>query len=53
MTVKAIERPLPEHVDDLEDVEVVRASAPRAAVMISKTEDMEEMDEYVDYSPPF
>lgn len=53
MTMKAIQRRLPEHVDALEDVEVVRAGGPRAAVMPSKTEDMEDMDEYEDYSPPF
>ncbi|MFB6126605.1 MAG: NifU family protein [Halolamina sp.] len=53
MTMKAIERRLPSSVDGLEDVEVVRSSGPRAAVMPSKTDDMEEMDEYEDYSPPF
>lgn len=37
----------------LEDVGVVRSGGPRAAVMPSKTDDMEEMDEYEDYSPPF
>jgi len=53
MTMKAIERRLPESVDGLEDVEVVRSSGPRAAVMPSKTDEMDEMDEYEDYSPPF
>ncbi len=53
MTMKAIERRLPEHVDDLSDVEVVRSGGPRAAVMPSKTEEMEQMDEYENYSPPF
>jgi hypothetical protein len=53
MTMKAIERQLPESVDGLEAVEVVRAGGPRAAVMPSKTEEMEAMDEYEDYSPPF
>jgi len=53
MTMKAIERQLPESVDGLEDVEVVRSGGPRAAVMPSKTDEMEEMDEYEDYSPPF
>jgi Fe-S cluster biogenesis protein NfuA len=50
MTMKAIEERLPESVDGLDDVEVVRAGGPRAAVMPSKTD---EMDEYEDYSPPF
>jgi len=53
MTMNAIEQRLPESVDGLEAVEVVRSGGPRAAVMPSKTEDMEEMDEYEDYSPPF
>ncbi|GAA5473311.1 Fe/S biogenesis protein NfuA [Haloarcula hispanica] len=53
MTMKAIEQRLPKSVDGLEDVEVVRSGGPRAAVMPSKTDDMEEMDEYEDYSPPF
>ena len=53
MTMKAIERQFPASVDGLEQVEVVRASGPRAAVMPSKTEEMEAMDEYKDYSPPF
>ena len=53
MTMKAIDPQLPESVDGIDDVEVVRSSGPRAAVMPSKTDDMEEMDEYEDYSPPF
>lgn len=53
MTMKAIERRLPENVDGLEDVEVVRAGSQRAAVMPSKTDEMAGMDEYEDYSPPF
>jgi Fe-S cluster biogenesis protein NfuA len=53
MTMKAIERRLPESVDGLEDVEVVRSGGRDAAVMPSKTDEMEEMDEYEDYSPPF
>ena len=53
MTMKAIERRLPEEVDGLDDVEVVRAGGPQAAVMPSKTDEMEEMDEYENYSPPF
>lgn len=53
MTMKAIERRLPRSVEGLDDVEVVRSGGPRAAVMPSKTEQMDEMDEYEDYSPPF
>jgi Fe-S cluster biogenesis protein NfuA len=53
MTMKAIRRRLPEEVDDLSEVEVVRAGGPRAAVMPSVTDEMEEMDEYEDYDPPF
>ncbi|WP_276270858.1 NifU family protein [Haloarcula litorea] len=53
MTMKAIERQLPDAVDELADVEVVRTGGPQAAVMPSKTDEMEEMDEYEDYSPPF
>ncbi|ERG91542.1 MAG: thioredoxin-like proteins and domain protein [Haloquadratum walsbyi J07HQW1] len=53
MTMNAIERQLPDDVDGIESVEVVRTSGPRAAVMPSKTEDMEEMDEYDNYEPPF
>jgi Fe-S cluster biogenesis protein NfuA len=53
MTMKAIERRLPDAVDGLDDVEVVRSGGPRAAVMPSMTDEMEEMDEYEDYSPPF
>lgn len=53
MTIKAIEQRLPESVDDLEDVEVVRSGGPSAAVMPSKTDEMEDMEEYEDYSPPF
>jgi len=53
MTMKAIERRLPENVERLEDVEVVRSGGPRAAVMPSKTDKMDDMDEYEDYSPPF
>ena len=53
MTMKAIERRLPEHVDDIETVDVIRAGGPDAAVMPSKTDNMEQMDEYEDYSPPF
>jgi Fe-S cluster biogenesis protein NfuA len=53
MTMKAIERRLPESVDGLDDVEVVRSGGPSAAVMPSKTDEMEDMTEYEDYSPPF
>ena len=53
MTMKAIEHQLPEDVGEISEVEVVRTSGPRAAVMPSKTDEMEEMDEYEDYSPPF
>lgn len=53
MTMKAIERRLPESVDRLDDVEVVRSGGPSAAVMPSKTDEMEDMTEYEDYSPPF
>ncbi|AFK21226.1 hypothetical protein E6P09_17325 (plasmid) [Haloferax mediterranei ATCC 33500] len=53
MTMKAIERRLPESVTGLEDVEVVRSGGQRTAVMPSKTDEMEDMDEYEDYNPPF
>jgi len=53
MTMKAIEERLPESVDGPEDVEVVRSGGPRAAEMPCKTDEMEDMDEYEDYSPPF
>ena len=53
MTMKAIRERLPDHVSDIETVNVRRTSGPRAAVMPDKTEEMEEMDEYTDYSPPF
>jgi Fe-S cluster biogenesis protein NfuA len=53
MTMKAIERRLPEEVEGVTDVTVQRAGGPRAAVMPTKTEEMEEMEEYSDYSPPF
>ncbi|CAM2935910.1 MULTISPECIES: NifU family protein [Halobacterium] len=53
MTMNAIESRLPESLDDLDDVTVVRSGGPRAAVMPSKTDRMEDMDEYQDYSPPF
>jgi len=53
MTMKAIRNRLADHVQDLSEVEVVRAGGPRAAVMPSMTEEMEEMEEYRDYDPPF
>lgn len=53
MTMNAIEQRLPEGVDDLEAVEVVRAGGSNAAVMPAKTDEMADMDEYEDYSPPF
>jgi Fe-S cluster biogenesis protein NfuA len=53
MTIKAIERRLPEALDDVTEVTVRQAGGPRAAVMPSKTDEMEGMDEYDDYSPPF
>jgi Fe-S cluster biogenesis protein NfuA len=53
MTMKAIRNRLPEHVEGLSEVEVVRANGPRAAVMPSVVDEMEEMDEYADYDPPF
>lgn len=53
MTIKAIEKRLPEAVDDVSDVTVRRAGGQRAAVMPNKTDEMEDMDEYADYSPPF
>jgi Fe-S cluster biogenesis protein NfuA len=53
MTMKAIERNLPEFVDGLDDVTVVREDGYSGAVMPSKTEEMEEMSEYEDYDPPF
>lgn len=53
MTMRAIEKRLPDEVDEVTSVKVRRASGPRAAVMPDKTEEMEQMDEYQDYSPPF
>jgi len=53
MTMQAIEHRLPDAIDGLSEVSVVRAGGPSIAVMPSVTEDMEEMDEYEDYSPPF
>ena len=53
MTMRAIERRLPDHVEEVTSVTVRRTSGPRAAVMPDKTTEMEEMEEYRDYSPPF
>ena len=53
MTIKAIEHRLPSDVDGISDVTVRRAGGPRAAVMPSKSDEMEEMEEYSDYDPPF
>lgn len=53
MTMKAIEKRLPGEIDEITKVTVRRANGPRAAVMPNKTEEMEQMDEYTDYSPPF
>ncbi|RLM53591.1 hypothetical protein DVK02_12110 [Halobellus sp. Atlit-31R] len=53
MTMRAIRHRLPEELDDVSKVTVRQAGGPRAAVMPNKTEEMEEMDEYEDYSPPF
>ena len=53
MTMKALRHQLPDSVDGLDDVEVVRVDGPTAAVMPSNTHEMEELDEYEDYRPPF
>ena len=53
MTMRAIRHRLPDEIDEISKVTVRRAGGPRAAVMPSKTEEMEDMDEYEDYSPPF
>ena len=53
MTMEAIKQRLPEKVDGISDVDVVRAGGPSIAVMPSVTEEMEQMDEYESYSPPF
>ncbi|WP_257629114.1 NifU family protein [Haloplanus salinarum] len=50
MTMKAIKRRI---ADEISSVTVRRAGGPRAAVMPDKTEEMERMEEYEDYSPPF
>ncbi|WP_372910555.1 NifU family protein [Salinigranum sp.] len=53
MTMQAIEHRLPENVEEVTEVEVVRANGPRAAVMPSKIDEMEEMEEYENYDPVF
>jgi Fe-S cluster biogenesis protein NfuA len=53
MTMQAIEQRLPENVEEVTEVEVVRANGPRAAVMPSKIDEMEEMEEYENYDPVF
>jgi Fe-S cluster biogenesis protein NfuA len=53
MTMRAIRNRLPDSVDGVSEVDVVRAGGPRVAVMPSVTEEMEGMDEYADYDPPF
>lgn len=53
MTMNAIEHRLPENIDGVEAVDVVRAEGSSAAVMPSKTDEMESMSEYQNYSPPF
>jgi Fe-S cluster biogenesis protein NfuA len=53
MTMRAIRKRLPDEVDEVSKVTVKRAGGPRAAVMPSKTEEMDEMEEYEDYAPPF
>jgi Fe-S cluster biogenesis protein NfuA len=53
MTMRAIRHRLPDEIDGLSKVTVRQASGPRAAVMPNKTDEMEAMDEYRDYSPPF
>ncbi|MFC7074061.1 NifU family protein [Halovenus rubra] len=53
MTMNAIESRLPENVDGVEGVNVVRADGTDTAVMPSKTDEMSEMTEYENYNPPF
>lgn len=53
MTMRAIETRLPDNVEGVSNVTVRRAGGQRAAVMPDKTDEMESMDEYEDYSPPF
>ncbi|ELZ88971.1 NifU family protein [Haloferax volcanii] len=53
MTMKAIKQRIATEVDDVSEVTVRQASGPRAAVMPSKTDEMNQMEEYEDYNPPF
>jgi Fe-S cluster biogenesis protein NfuA len=53
MTMQAIERRLPEHVEEIRTVSVTRTDGPSAAVLPQKIEEMESMEEYADYRPPF
>jgi Fe-S cluster biogenesis protein NfuA len=53
MRMSAIESRLPDSIDSLDDADVVRSGERQAAVLPSKTEDMEEMPEYTDYDLPF
>lgn len=46
-------RRLPEDIDGVSDVEVVRAGGPRAAVMPSRVDETEEIEESKDSDPPF
>ncbi len=51
--MKAIEHRFPDEVDGVSSVDVRRAGGPRAAVMPSKIDGMEEMAAYADDDPPF
>jgi Fe-S cluster biogenesis protein NfuA len=53
MTMKAIEHRLPAEIEGISNVTVRRASGPRAVVMPLKIDEMEAMEEYADYDPPF
>ncbi|ELZ94495.1 thioredoxin-like protein [Haloferax mucosum ATCC BAA-1512] len=53
MTMNAIKHRLPDEVSDISKVTVRQANGPRAAVMPNKTDEMEAMEEYQDYNPPF
>ncbi|POG56254.1 NifU family protein [Haloferax marisrubri] len=53
MTMKAIKQRIADEFDDVSEVTVRQAGGPRAAVMPSKTDEMDQMEEYEDYSPPF
>jgi Fe-S cluster biogenesis protein NfuA len=53
MTMKAIEQRLPGEIDAVSNVTVRRASGQRAVVMPMMIDEMEAMEEYADYDPPF